>query len=653
MTTLKCKTLVNTGRILISDSPLGKGGEGSVFDVQKHDLSDDLLENDEIVCKIYHDPNESGREQKIWAMIEAPPDSDSVAWPLGILFNANDEFQGYVMKKLPAKNYRSWADLANLGSRLKTSPKFDTRYAIMASRNLAVALHSIHSAGHCVGDVNESNIMVGSDARVMIIDTDSAQIKASDGTIYPCPVGKAEYVSAELSRGSLRDHQRTPESDVFAYCVAAFQIMTGGIHPTDGKYVGEGDPPSVTNRIRNEWFPNLFDQNMVQALPRIPTEALPLVFKKIFMKGFQSDPSERPNLVAIGHALDGVIQNLKNCSNNKSHWFDSREKNCPWCSYAKKEGAIDPWSLEKPQRKAPQQSALPVVDFNDHAPAQSKAPRAPAGQMPSTRTSKPQSKSAPTSTRGHVSVPTSSSVRMPTTAGAPGLPHNFPTTAHVPQPNVNSSSAPQENDEPHEHEPEAIPRKVKGKSVLMRPDGSWEVRPPLSVLFQSNKRLAIECFFDEFPKRAQFWWSKNRLGINYRGIMIGILLSLAIIFSWFYYVPELTQFVPPDMHWANLGIHFASIGAVITSALMMFILSISGVVARFAETRKLQENQSIKLESVWSTVFQYVCVAFIYGLPFLILVTILMLNVILRLVVSVFVNDQRGNYSRNSKFFGN
>lgn len=652
MTILKCKTLTSTGRIAISETPLGKGGEGSVFDVQKHDL-ESLLPADEIVCKIYHDPSEEDRENKVWAMIESPPDSDSVAWPLGVLFNSSNEFQGYVMKKLPSTTYRSWAVLANLGSRLKTSPKFDSRYAIMASRNLAVALHSIHEAGHCVGDVNESNIMVGSDARVMIIDTDSAQIKSPDGTVYPCPVGKAEYIAAELSHGSLRDHMRTPESDVFAYSVAVFQMMTGGIHPTDGKYTGEGDPPSVTSKIRNEWFPNLFDQNMVQSLPRVSTEALPLVFKKIFMKGLLKDPGARPNLVAVGRALDGVVQNLKNCSNNKNHWFDSREQNCPWCEYALKPGAVDPWITGKTATRVPQQASLPTVDFNDHSPTPQRAPRAPAGQMPSTRTSKPQSNGSSRPGVGHVSVPTSSSVRLPTTAGAPGLPHHFPSTAHVPQPVVNAS-APQTEQEPEsEQNTGNIPRKIKGKSVLMRPDGSWEVRPPLSVLFRSNKRLAIECFFDEFPKRTQFWWNKNRLGINHRGLLIGLFISLAIIFSWFYYLPELSQFVSSDIHWAQLGIQFASVGAVITSTLMVAILSITGLIHRFRESRSLQEGQSLKLESVLSTAFQYVCVTFIYGVPFLILVTILMLNVAARLVLSVFVNDQRGNYSRNSKFFGN
>src|SRR5699024_5867863 len=76
-----------------------------------------------------------------------------------------------------------------------------------------------------VGDVNESNILVASDARVMIIDTDSAQIKDPSGKVYKCLVGKPEYTAPEISHGSLKDHTRTFETDILHIQLQSFKCL--------------------------------------------------------------------------------------------------------------------------------------------------------------------------------------------------------------------------------------------------------------------------------------------------------------------------------------------------------------------------------------------------------------------------------------------
>lgn len=55
------------------------------------------------------------------------------------------------MRKLDSTGYRSWAELSNAKDRREVAPDFDFRYALTASRNLAVAIGSVHYAGHKLG----------------------------------------------------------------------------------------------------------------------------------------------------------------------------------------------------------------------------------------------------------------------------------------------------------------------------------------------------------------------------------------------------------------------------------------------------------------------------------------------------------------------
>src|SRR5699024_4117339 len=278
--------------IQIDSSPLGKGGEGSVYVVKNVSLPG-LPDASKLVAKIYHEKDDKEREAKITAMLQSPPDSDSVAWPLASLYE-DSAFIGYLMVKLSDDTFRSWAELSNAKERKDNAPDFAVNYAITASKNLAIAIQSIHNAGHCVGDVNESNILVASDARVMIIDTDSAQIKDPSGKIHKCLVGKPEYTAPEISHGSLKDHTRTFETDIFAYSIAVFQMLTGGSHPTDSVYSGSDDPPSTIHKIREGIYPGLVDTPpQFKPVPRIPVSAIPLVFKNIFKKTLSVNPEDR------------------------------------------------------------------------------------------------------------------------------------------------------------------------------------------------------------------------------------------------------------------------------------------------------------------------------------------------------------------------
>lgn len=343
MKEFRVKSPVGEGKLYIHDQPLGKGGEGSVYLVDNHNLSGILPAADDLVCKIYHDNVrfQGNREEKVNAMVSQRPDTDSVAFPYASVYDANG-FVGYVMQKLSQDSYRIWAEFTSARQRTQLNADFDVRYALTAAYNFGVAMKSVHEAGHCLGDVNESNVFISGDATVFIVDTDSAQIKDSSGKVYPCLVGKPEYTASELTHGSFADNPRTTATDTFAYGVMVYQILLGGAHPTAGIYNLPGDPESVTYLLHNEVFPN-FDgpSHGYGTVPRIHTEGIPTRIRTVLRRTFTADPAKRATLDELLVTIGDVITRLEECDKVRTHFYDKRDKRCLWCEAT----VMDVWNV--------------------------------------------------------------------------------------------------------------------------------------------------------------------------------------------------------------------------------------------------------------------------------------------------------------------
>ena len=496
MTEFLGKSASGPGAITIGDSPLGRGGEGSVYAITSNTIPGlDFFGS--LVAKIYHAPNEGNRREKVIAMLQSPPDSSSVAWPLAILFDKSGMFRGYVMKRLENNDYQPWAILAHTKERKKIAPDFNVKYAITSARNLAVALHSVHLAGHRVGDINESNIFVSSDAKVLLVDTDSAQISARD-TQYPCAVGKPEYTAPELSHGALAFQDRTIATDVFAYAVAVFQMLTGGAHPTDSVFNGEGDPPSTIEKIRQGIYPALGATNYgFSSVPRVSSIGIPSRLKMALLKALSVQPEDRLSLAQIGQLFDEIIENLDQCQVVKHHYFDRRDGSCGWCQHVAN-GQLDPWNPVTVVR-APDQASLPSIGFDqNHQPiVPQRAAPAVAGQTP------------------QYAPPTGYSQGQQSSAQAP--PASQPAS------------------------PPEIPNKIKGKTVLKYSDGSYGVRPPLGIIFKQNPKLAISCFTNEIPEILKFWWPDNRKPPQLVSLGPGFILSWVLATLWVTQIVKLKE----------------------------------------------------------------------------------------------------------------
>lgn len=542
------------GELTLSEEPLGKGGEGSVYSVEGHNLTD-LPPAGELVAKIYHEPQEGNRGPKIAAMIRHTPTSDSVAWPLAIVATPSGTFQGYLMKKLPLDTYRMWAEFSNTKDRRKAAKSFDVRYALTAALNLALALKAVHESGHKVGDVNESNIFVGNDATVLLVDTDSAQVETPKA-VYPCLVGKPEYTAPELSHGSLKDHKRTEESDTFAYSVAIYQLLVGGAHPTDAVFEGEEDPPSTIEKIRQGVYPNLKPQrnSPCKPIPRVAAAAIPTAVRELILQGLAVNPRDRPLLEDFAVALDTTLDNLVQCKKMKFHWYDSRDKRCGWCAHVRA-GNPDPWA---PAAKAPssQKSLNPIKLQKSEGGGATKAPRAHIGST--ALHGGGAARQAALSQKPPRGRAAGQQTPIPGTLTAAALANYPPISNCYPSPRVSM-------------------KKQKNATLLNYSDGSVRPRPGLREVASSDMRLAWQCFVNELPLPLRLSWPFGKTLPTPVGMVVGLLLGTLVSLGWFTQTPALLLAVgvPTTFPYATMVFFYLSVAGAVTAegALLLRVLN--------------------------------------------------------------------------------
>jgi DNA-binding helix-hairpin-helix protein with protein kinase domain len=343
---------------------LGRGGEACIYAVP----SDESL-----VAKIYHKPVLTHAD-KLQAMIANPPENPtanlghiSIAWPQELLRAADgsDSIIGFLMPRIP--QMRPIMEFYNPGIRRQNSPLFNYQYLLRTARNLAASFAALHTSQYCIGDVNESNILVSNTALVTLVDTDSFQVSDPvQNIIYRCAVGKPEYTPPELQNKTFAEHDRDSSHDVFGLAVLIFQLLMEGTHPFSGIFQGLLDPPTYEARI----VAGHFTYSQKQKVPYLPTPIAPAWeilhpgLQELFIRCFEdghNDPQLRPTAQTWLSALATAEESLITCAVNPQHLYHHHLQKCPWCERTSQLGGRDPFpSLEaiaskehlKPLRKS-------------------------------------------------------------------------------------------------------------------------------------------------------------------------------------------------------------------------------------------------------------------------------------------------------------
>jgi DNA-binding helix-hairpin-helix protein with protein kinase domain len=331
---------------LASATTLGVGGEARIFAV---------LNSPDLAAKVYHRPA-ADRAAKLAAMLANPPDDPevrpghvSIAWPSELLLdnNGSGKVMGFLMPRVRAMS--PIIDFYHPKTRRQKHPLFNYQYLLRTARNLAACVSALHARGYVIGDLNESNILVGETALVTLVDTDSFQVPdPQNGKVYRCRVGKPEFTPPELQSVSFAWVDRKQEHDLFGLAVILFQLLMEGIHPFAGQQAGRGEPAPLEDRIAAGWFPYA-PGRACGTLPMPTSPDFQLLdqrvrdlFIRCFLEG-HSQPSCRPDAQAWQGALLEAENSLTTCPANDQHRFGNHLGACPWCKRRQLLGGLDPF----------------------------------------------------------------------------------------------------------------------------------------------------------------------------------------------------------------------------------------------------------------------------------------------------------------------
>lgn len=319
--------LMTAGRQIRLAGEVGRGGEGTVYEIQG-DAS--------IVAKILtaHTPQKISKLKSMPAL--ATPQLLRVsAWPKDLLLDDLGNPVGFIMPRIGQR--RDIHELYSPKSRSQSFMEADFRFLVRASINIAKAFAVIHSHGHVIGDVNHGNLLAGPDATVVLIDCDSFQIK-SGSALHPCEVGSPLFTPPELQGLPLHSVKRTENHDLFGLAVLIFHLLFMGRHPFIGRYTGPGDmtPEKAIAEHRFAYIPN---QKQTQMQPPPGTAALDAFGMQIatqFASAFSpTGRHTRPTALDWIASLESLQKSLRVCPSAAWHHFFNGTRSCPWCEIEK------------------------------------------------------------------------------------------------------------------------------------------------------------------------------------------------------------------------------------------------------------------------------------------------------------------------------
>jgi hypothetical protein len=362
--TMTCWT--GDGRPLALGDELGRGGEGAVYKLQG---------DSRLAVKLF-DPRRRSSElwQKIEVMARTAPagwmgqaDHPNLAWVRDVVYldRGRSDFGGFTMPRLAADSFQEAHIIFDPADRVnRFGGELTWEHLLRAAENLCSVVEAVHQKGHRVGDLRESNVMVGKDVRLTLIDCDSFEIYDEvTGRRFYTRVGTPDYLPPELqqvdfaARGIERYH-----ADLFALAVLVFKFLMQGAHP----FQGQGGPLQHASTPQQKIMLGIFpyEANADSVTP--PAYAPPLrvlppevarLTRRCFVAGHR-DPTDRPSAATWRTALAAALQEVRTCAENANHRFGGHLRACPWCDVLRRT-ARDPFP--PPMLAGQQRAGAPVA----------------------------------------------------------------------------------------------------------------------------------------------------------------------------------------------------------------------------------------------------------------------------------------------------
>ncbi len=324
---------IKTNKRIILQKQIASSGEGAIW----------TTEDPNVLAKIYH-RSTIQRQEKLRVMFKHPPQDPnsehnhiSFAWPESLLVNKAGKILGFLMPKI--HDGRELIDIYNPRRRNKLKVKVDWHFLHVVAHNISSIIHSIHQAGYVLGDIKPQNILVNSQAVPSIIDTDSFQVtNPATGNIYRCLVGSEGFTPPELLNQDFAQINQTEIHDRFRLGVIIYYLLFGS-HPFQGKWVGQGDSPEITELIRQGYWVFASDGLIKCSSLTIPLNILHPILKDCFIRCFSDgykNPRLRPTAQEWQSSLQIAIKALKKCERESQHFYHEKLTSCYWCERKEK-----------------------------------------------------------------------------------------------------------------------------------------------------------------------------------------------------------------------------------------------------------------------------------------------------------------------------
>lgn len=307
---------------------LGKGGEGSVYEVPACPGQ---------VAKLYHQVPDAKKQAKLRFMAATADEQllSYAAWPQDTLHaTRNGPVIGFLMPKVT--NRAPIHMVYSPAHRRQDNPKAAWDFLLFAARNTAAAFSTLHDHGHVIGDVNQGNVMVGTDSKVMLIDCDSFQINAR-GVMHLCEVGVSHFTPPELQKlPSFEGITRSYNHDNFGLALLIFHLLFGGRHPYSGvplrKDVGEALETEI-RAFRFAYARNAQLRGVAPPPKSIPLSLVPDSTEALFEQAFTETgvSRTRPTAKQWVSELDLLRNRLRRCGATPMHVYPNHLSRCPWC----------------------------------------------------------------------------------------------------------------------------------------------------------------------------------------------------------------------------------------------------------------------------------------------------------------------------------